>query len=235
MQNDGSISPVRVFFRSKWVRIILIIDILAVIVVIGVLIWNATKTATINFNVAPIDAKIQIDGRGEYYSGSYQVHPGNYTITISHDGLTTKTFNMDLKSGYSSTLTAFLSNNGNFDYYTYKNNYSSFEKLISIASKDDNSTTDHDTSAEQFIADFQHTLAIMDILPIKGYVYADSSVNSSTAGFAIRNGVSKEGCEMTACLIVNYYGKDYKPAVEKAIVDAGYNPADYQLLYERYN
>ena len=236
MQNDGSISPVRVFFRSKWVRIILIIDVLAVIAVIGVLIWNATKTATINFNIAPTDAKIQIDGRGEYYNGSYQVHPGKHTITISHDGLETKNFEIDLKSGYDTTLAAFLKGtNNSYEFYELKDNYESFQKLAQIAGKDNNITTDHDTSAEEFIADFQHTLTIMDTLPIKGYVYADPSVNSSTAGFAIRNGISKEGCEMTACLLVNYYGKDYESAVEKAITDAGYNPADYQLLYERYN
>lgn len=235
MQNDGSISPVRVFLRNKWVRLVLVIDILAIITVIGILIWNATKTAVINFNIAPVDAKIQIDGRGEYYNGSYQVHPGNHEITISHDGLTTKIFNLDLKSGYNTTLTTFLSDNGNFDFYTFKNNYTSFDKLAEIASKDNNITTDGDTSAEQFIDNFRNTLSIMEKLPIKGYVYADSSTNSSTAGFAIRNGISKEGCEKTACLLVNYYGKDFESAVADAITDAGYNPANYQIIYERYN
>lgn len=64
MQNDESVSPVRQFFRHKWVRLILALDVVAIVAVVGILIWNATKTATINFSVAPIDASIQIGGLG---------------------------------------------------------------------------------------------------------------------------------------------------------------------------
>lgn len=235
MQNDGSISPVQAFFRNKWVRLILIVDVIAVIVVIGFLIWNATKTAIINFSVAPLDAKIQIDGHGEYSNGSYNVHPGNHTITISHDGLTTKTFDLDLQSGYSTTITTFLSDNGNFDFYELKDNYGSFQKLAAIASAGDNLTTDHDTSAEQFIASLEHTLSILEILPIIGHIDANPEAGTFLAGFAIHDGENKAECEKTACLLVNYYGINYETAVTEAIKNTGYNPTDYQLVYERYN
>lgn len=235
MQNDGSISPVRAFLRNKWVRLVLIIDVIAIIAVIGILIWNATKTATINFNIAPVNAKIQIDGRGDYSNGTYRAQPGTHEITISRDGLTTKTFTLDLKSGYDATLTTFLSNNGNFEFYELKDNYESFQKLAEIASSSNNITTDHDTSAEQFISNLEQILSITDVLPIKGYVYAEPSVNSSTAGFAIRNGTGETECEKITCLLVNYYGKDYESAVMESIQDAGYNPTNYQIIYERYN
>lgn len=235
MQNDGSISPVRQFFRNKWVRIILAIDVLAILVVIGMIIWNATKTATINFDVAPIDAIIQIDGKGDYQNGTYHVHPGNHKITISHDSLTTKTFNIELQSGYSTALITFLSDNGNFSFYELINNYTSFEKLSSIASKENNITTDQDKTAEDFITNTKHIMSIMEKMPIKGYVYANNNANASSAGFTIRDGRSKMECQRAACLLVNYYGNGYEETVKKKITEAGYNPSDYQIIYERYN
>ena len=217
MQNDGSISPVKQIFRNKWVRIVLIIDAVILFVIIGVIIWDSTKNTTINFNVTPVDAKIQIDGQGEYSNGSYQIHPGNHTITINHDGLATKSFTMDLQSDYDTTLVTFLSNGTDFSFYTLKDNFSSFQKLVDIASKGNNLTTDQDSSAESFISDFQHKLSISKVLPIKGYVHGASGVSASTAGFTIREGGNNSGCEKIACLLVNYSGKGYEEEVMKKI------------------
>lgn len=235
MQNDGSVSAVSQFFRNKWVKTILILDALAIIAVIAVIIWNSTKTATINFNVAPVDASIQLGVLGGgYHNGTYQVHPGTYDVTVSRDGLTPKTFTLELEPGHDTTLTTFLSDEGNFDFYTFKDNYASFQKLVEIASEDNNLTTDQDPSAYEFIQKMTRILSINDILPIKGYVYGDPEVNASTAGFAIRNGAGKQECQKIACLLVNYYGDGYEEAVTKKIEAAGYDPANYQILYERY-
>lgn len=236
MQDNGSVSPIRAFLRNKWVRLILIIDVIAIITVIGVIVWNATKSTMINFNVTPIDAKIQIDGSGEYSNGSYRVHPGTHEITISHDGLVTKTFTLDLQSGYNTTLTAFLSGEGNnFEFYELKDNYASFEQLAAIASADNNITTDQDTSAEQFIQDIEYALSILEILPIRGYVYVDSQPNNSPAGFAILDGLNEEKCEKVACLLVNYVREGAESAIMKKIEETGYDPVDYQIIYERLN
>ena len=234
MQNDGSISPVKQIFRNKWVRIVLIIDVVILFVIIGVIIWDSTKNTTINFNVTPVDAKIQIDGQGEYSNGSYQIHPGHHTITINHDGFAAKSFTMDLQSDYDTTLVTFLSNGTDFSFYTIKDNFSSFQKLVDIASKGNNITTDQDYSAESFISDFQHKLSISKVLPIKGYVHGALGVSASTAGFAIREGGNNSECEKIACLLVNYYGKGYEEEVMKKIKETGYDPADYQIVYERY-
>ena len=235
MLNNGSISPVKQFLRNKWVRLVLVIDVIVVIAIIGILIFNASKTAIVSFNVAPIDAKIQLNGQGEYSDGSYQVLPGTYEITISHDNLTPKTFTLELKPNHETTLVAFLSDNGNFEFYKLMDNSASYQRLTEIASKSNNITTDHDTSAEQFISDFNQILSITKVLPIKGYVHADPSISASTAGFTIRDGRSKEECERIACLLVNYYGNGYEETVAEKIKEAGYNPADYQIVYERYN
>ncbi|MBR3228964.1 hypothetical protein IKF67_01895 [Candidatus Saccharibacteria bacterium] len=231
---DGNTSPLRVFFRKKWVRLVLIADVLIIIAIIVAFIIKASRVSTLNFNVTPLDATISVNGDTSYSNGAYSVSPGTYQITISHPDLETKTFTVNIDSHYVSTITTFLTDgNNNFDFYKLKENYGSLQKLIEIASAGNNTTTDHDTSAEDFIKDFKHILSIYEKLPIKDYIYAESTANASSAGFAIREG--KDGCEMTACLLVNYYGENFKDTVLEKIKEAGYNPSDYQILYERYN
>ena len=234
MQNDDIYdSPIKSFFKNKWVRFVLIVDIVIIIAIIVAFIINATKVSTIELNIAPIDATISINGNQNYENGSYSITPGTYEIKISREGLDSKTLTVDIPSHYYVTVSAFLSDDGSFEFYELKDNFRSFEKLREIASADNNITTDHDTSAESFIANLEHAMSIQELLPIKGYVYADPEANASTAGFAIRYG--GEGCKITACLLVNYYGKNYEQAVMEEIRSVGYDPADYQIIYERYN
>lgn len=233
MQNDGSISPVRAFLRNKWVRAILIIDVFAIIAVVGFIIWNATKTAIINFNVAPVDAKIQIDGRGEYYNGSYQVHPGTHEITISHDGLTTKTFTIDLQSGYNTTLAAFLKGEGdNFDFYTLKDNYSSFEKLAEIASNSNNITTDHDTSAQQFITDFQQNYQLyQSILPTEIYNYQEDDGMYTTTQYIVISANNSLECQKTLCIEAKMIISDDQNFIQNLLQERGFNLNYCEVTY----
>lgn len=235
MQNDGSVSAVKAFFRNRWVRAILIIDVLAIIAIVGVIVWNATKNSTINFNVTPIGAKIQIDGQGEYYNGSYQIHPGTHEITISHDSLTTKTFTLDLQPGYSTTLVAFLSNNGDFDFYTLKGNYGSFQKLAEIAAASNNLTTDQDTSAYQFIADYQQAYSLwQNNLPIEysDYGPADGGWTKLDKGVTIRTS-SDDDCQLTLCINAIYIGASID-FVNQLLIDNGFNLEDYEIKYKVY-
>jgi len=48
-----------------------------------------------------------------------------------------------------------------------------------------------------------------------------------------KRGVAKKECEKSACLIVKYYGKGYEDEVIRKIEKAGYDPEDYQIIYER--
>ena len=238
MQNDGHVSPLKKFLSNKWVKTIIIINATAIIIIVGILIFNATKTATINFNVAPIDAKIQIDGQGEYYNGSYQIHPGHHEFTISHEGLAAKTLALDLESGHNATIATFLSGeNHNFEYYELKNNYSSFQQLATIASTDNNITTDHDTSAEVFISDIQHSSQLMRILPIidktpssYGFNYG---INYAYDYLKIMDGSSKEACAKTLCLYITdtlERGEDFALSIIERL---GYNPDWFQIIYEK--
>ena len=255
MQNDGSaiissppsgnnfgtadnVSPLKQFFRNKWVKLIIAIDIIAVIAVIAILINNATKTAVINFNVAPVDAKIQLGGQGDYGNGSYQVHPGNYEITITRDGLEPKTFNLDLQSGYNTTLTAFLKGaNDNFDFYTYKVNYDSLQKLISIASEGNNQTTDQDSSAEAFIAGYQKAAQLYNMLPMIDKTpskYGEGAgINYEYDILKIADGSDLEKCSHVLCLYITDTSGEKEEFALSVIEKFGYNPNSYQIIYEK--
>lgn len=229
-------SPLRAFFRGKWVRVILVVDIAVIFIIIGILIWQATKVSVIDFNIAPVDAVISVNGSTNYSNGQFKVTPGAYEISISRDGLEPKTLSVNIEPQQVVTVTLFLAGIDNdFEFYELSDNFESYKKLKSIASADENITSDGDTSAEQFILDFEHRMSIFDVLPIKGYVYANPNIGASTAGFTIRNGQGGKKCEKIACILVNYYGSGYEDAVMGKIKEAGYNPDDYQYVYERYN
>lgn len=238
MYNEVNASPIKLFFHQKWVRIVLALDIIVIIIVIGIAIYNSMKTAVVTFNVTPIDATIFV-GNDIYENGTYKLSPGSYDVAIIHPDLDSKYFHLDL-AGDSSTLVAtFLSatdedGEASFDFYTLKSNYYSYQSLASMASKSDNKTTDHDPSAEDFIAKMEKTLSIFSKLPILGYVHADPTAKGPTAGFSIRNGADDKECTKIACLLVMNYGEGIKEAVAEKITESGYNPTDYEIFYERY-
>lgn len=231
---DKNVSPLQEFFRNKYIWTFLILDILAVIAVIGVFIRQSSKVSTITFNVVPIDATISVNGDKHYTNGQYKIAPGDYKIEISHEGLETKTLSVNIGTHNYTDVTVYLTSaDKSFDFYKQKKNYESYKKLKTIASNENNMTTDDDTSAQEFIGNYDQIISIMNKLPIKGYVYSSPNANMSSGGFTIENGQGKNECIQSACLLVRYHGKDYEQAVLDKIKEAGYNPDDYQIIYDK--
>ena len=231
---DGSI--VGDFFRNKWVRLILVLDIVAIIVIIAVAIVNSLKTAVIEFNVTPINSVISVNGDSSYSNGSYRFFPGTYEITVSREGLDPKTFILELGNNDVQTVALFLSNNGNFDFYALKENYSSFAKLAEIASAANNLTIDHDTSAEKFIEEFENNYALFDDLPIVDYTPSqyglDYGVRYQYDIFKIEDGRTAEECIKTLCLRITDTLVGRKYPVESILRNLGYDPDAYQIIYQ---
>ena len=236
MQNDGSSSRFKDFFSKRWVKAVFAVDVLALIAVIAVIIWNTTRTTVITFSVAPIDAKITLNGQGDYQNGTYKVHPGNYTVAISRDGLETKTFNLDLKSGDVAVLTVFLTGaENNLDFYELKNNYTSFQKLSEIASADNNKTTDHDTSAEEFIAKIQQLQDFYSTnLPFEYSEYGNSEDGRTILEYGITVRTSNEDtCQKFLC--IKAVGKNVDQIfISQLLTERGFNLEDYEVHYQLY-
>lgn len=236
MEDAGSESQVKNFFKNKWVRLVLVIDVLVIVFIIGVAIWNATKTATLIINVAPVDAKVQV-GSDVYSNGTYKVHPGTYDISVSKDGLDTKTFTVDVGANDAIDFAVFLkAGEKDFNYYTMMNNYESFRKLAEIASAVSNNTFDNDTSAEAFVTDFQkkYNLYESGVLPIEYTTYdVIDGTRVLTADVTIRRG-TEDICEKTLCLEALMALTNDNNLINNLLTDNGLNPADYEIHYKYY-
>ncbi len=236
MQNDGSYSRLKEFLSKRWVKAVFVADILVFIAIIAIIVWHTTKTAIITFSVAPVDAIITLNGQSDYKNGTYKLHPGNYKITISRDGLESKTFDLELDSDHVATVTTFLvGENNNFEFYELKDNYTSFQKLSEIASAGNNQTTDHDTSAEEFIAKFQGLQSFYSAnLPFEYSEYGNSTDGRTTLEYGITVRTSNEDtCQKFLCIKV--VGKNTeKTFINQLLTERGFNLEDYEIHYQLY-
>lgn len=117
MYDVQNLSPLQAFLRSKWVRVVLVVDVLLVLLLIGVAIFQNTKTATVDILTVPSVAKVKIGG-GEYESGAYRIHPGDYEATVYADGFVTKTVPVEARAGEISKVWVYLvPEEGNLNYY----------------------------------------------------------------------------------------------------------------------
>ncbi len=232
-------SSVAEFFRNKWVRLIIILDIIAIIVVVIFTVFNVMKTSVLYFNITPLDATISVNGDSNYANGSYRMLPGDYEIAISHEGMTTKTFNVELGGDSIVNIVTYLAGeDGGFEFYELRDNYSSYVELAGIASAENNVTTDGDTSAEEFVAEMEERLSLMDKLPLVRQIpHLLSNGARHIDRILVENGVEmlEDGCTSILCLYADYYDDgaidDYKQAVKDLIIEAGYNPIDYEIIY----
>ena len=202
-----------------------VIDIIVTIITIGIAIWDTAKTVTLVLNVAPIDSTIQINS-ATYRNGTYRIHPGTYDVVVSHDGLDSKTFTLDLPANHSVTFSVFLKS-GSDDVSFYENieNYSSYQKLAEIAGQGSNQTYDHDTSAEAFVTKFDKNYQLMqEQLPVEYYDYRDDP-NASPRYTTLKNIAVYAGteCQKTLCLKIKVNVSDEKDFVTKLLKEKGFD------------
>ena len=227
------------FFRNKWVRLILILDAMAVVAFLIFMIMNVMKTSVLYLDVTPVDAQILVNG-SEYTSGSYKVMPGTYEVEISHEGMATKSFTVELGGDTIANITTFLvGEDGGFGFYELKKNYGSFTKLAEMVGAGDDKTTDHDASAEEFIARAEEDLNIYEsgVLPIKYHEYKDGDTGGEiTKEIVIWNGNVADGdeCEKFLCLDVMMLYTDDVELVKKMLEEKGYRAGDYEIIYNVY-
>ena len=234
MQDDVMLSPLQAFFRNKWVRLFLVVDVVLLLILILILIWQTTKVSTIKLNVVPFDSTITINGKSGFTNGEYSITPGTYQVTISHDNLETKTLAVDISPKNVVSVTTFLSDTDKtFDFYKLRKNLDSFNSLKEIASSENNLTTDHDTSAETFIQKFQTNYTDFTTkLPIE---YRESTGYGET--LSIQKNITLKAaydCDLTLCIQALVVGTDSKEFVDNLLRDKGINLEDFEIEYKFY-
>ena len=223
------------FIRNKIVWLFFAIDVIIIIAIIALSINNATKDATIVFNITPTDASITLNGQGGYESnGTYQIHPGEYTIVISRDGLDSKTFNVDLDHGTNTTITTYLTQGGNVDFYKQRSQLSSFNKLRELATSNNNSTTDQDTSAYDGISNFYADQLSMSSLPINETYYENTDSGRKLVYDVTIRKADNENCQTWLCLEALVLGTDDQSVVTDILNARRFKVEDYEIQYKMY-
>lgn len=227
-------SPLALLFRNKVVRIVLIVDVIIALVIIGIAIAKSMKTSTLTLNIVPIDATILVDGK-KYQNNSYSFFPGSHKVEISHPDLDTKTFDITLEPGHNFAITTFLKKGDDLRFYLLRDNLSDFYDLEDIASAGNNSTYDHDTSAETFIT---NTRAALDLynneLPIEYQEYEENEYGESPViDITIKQNYAQE-CQTYLCIKAFILGAADKAFANKLLTNAGFKLEDYEISYNTY-
>lgn len=98
--------------KLKWLLIggITLFILVIVGISVGNIIWNNIYSATFNFMVAPADSKISANDE-LMKNGMNKMKPGEYEITISHDGFEPETRSVILEKGSIEDVFAILNPN----------------------------------------------------------------------------------------------------------------------------
>ena len=237
MQEGTERSLLSNFFHNKWVLLFLCFNAILIIAVIAIAVYNNTMSAIITFNIAPIDAKISVNGNDKYKNGSFRFHPGKYNVVISRDGLDSKSFDLEL-DGYSSTVvTCYLSaNNGDdFSFYEKNKNNLSALKLISMLSSDEEQIFDKDYSAKGFVSEYGAVLdAFNNNLPVGDIVRK----SPDEGGELISNIIIQkdDSCSKYICVMVQAFGyEDVEKVVGEMLGEAGFNMKYVEVKYASNN
>lgn len=220
------------FFRNKWVRTILALDVLIVVAIILVFFMKP-RNALITLNVVPYDSTIMINGK-EYENGTYAFEPGNYNIEISHDNLEPKNLDVSFGSGQDVTIAIFLKGkDDSLDFYTLKENLQHFYDLEDIAASWSNTTYDKDSSAEGFITKIRKALDLYNsVLPIDHQEYKTTDRGQKlTMDITIKKDLDSE-CKTFLCLKALMALTDDKEFVKSLIKKKGMELEDYEIYYK---
>lgn len=218
---------------------LIVVSILLILVFVVIIpaTQKANQVTTMEFGVAPVSATIDVDGK-TYNSGVYEgFAPGTYTATITATGFETKTVEFTVVEHQANTLFTYLYNpEEGFDYFLKS------DTDIATLSKID------DPEVQEWLAAYNQTLTIRDQLPVdvlfeysQPYQYTDASGNvvidarPATNEVQISDGSAMTGCVYTFCLWVDLGSVTQEvaaPFVEEEIINLGYNPDDYYIIYQ---
>ena len=183
-----------------------------VILVISAL--NIRPSVEVELLVAPSSASTTIDGK-IYQNGKFNLESGEHQVHIEKEGFITQDFSFNT-SLTTKIYTYLRQTDGSFSWY--QNHPEDGLLLTQIG----------DYLADQETSSYAKKYPIMEALPI---IYANYDKNYNYTEFRIDGG-KFDGCNSDFCIkITDSTGGNLDLAKSK-IKDAGFNPDDFQILYE---
>lgn len=206
--------------QHKIISLMIFLNVVALLLVTLAIVIHNSKTATIDLLVAPSDAVVELNGARYDNLKSHNITPGSYNVKISMDGMQTKEFNIELVDGEFERIWAYLlDDNGGFGYYMSHPDDAAI--LNDVA----------DEEVKEFLAEYNRLNSIQEVLPLQYSNTFDENV-TEIVSISVRWGIDDECKEKAYCLIVHdFTGKNTEKALQ-LIRDAGFNPDDYELVYE---
>lgn len=190
--------------------------LVSLIFITGILVVTAISlnpTSEVEVLVAPSSATITINGK-VYKNGTYKLPRGNVSVKIEKDGFTPKNYTFNTST-----------NNKLYDYLTQDGSLSWYETHSDDAII---LTTIGDYEADMLSSSFTEKNPISKELPL---IVAEYNSNDEYVEFRIDGG-KLEDCDRDFCLkITDSTGDNLEYAREK-IRELGYNPNDFEIVYE---
>lgn len=193
--------------------------IVLVIAAIILFIQDTKRTATLEITVAPSFAKVEIDGKTYKTSGVERLEPGHYSVKVSADDFTPKETEIDLTNGETTQLMlALMPTDGSMQWYI--DHPSEMMILNTIG----------DAEALKTANNYHELYPISKALPII-VVEVDKTTYAWTE-YRIDGGTF-EGCKnKDFCVKITDSTGGNKDTAYAKIRASGYNPDDYEVIYE---
>lgn len=189
-----------------------------IIFVITSYIINSTYSATLSTTIAPSTAVLTIDGKTYKINQTIKLKPAdNITATISAEGFETQEVSISLTKDETTTLALYLTpEDGDLSWYYSRPAENSL--LLTVGG----------IQAAEAAREYAEKYPISEILPITftetDPFWAEYSINGGAFSDCKDN---KEFC----IIITDTTGK-YRDRAIKAIQDKGFNPNDYEIIYQ---
>lgn len=201
-------------------KFLLLFSIVAIIVIaisaIVLTIINSQKSATIQIIVAPTTATVKIDGHQFKTEDTVHYYPGNFTAEISATGFTSQTLDLELVADQEAHLYIALEPTAdNADYYE--------QHLIDANRRQ----AVYDASYQLGSDEYATKYPIVTILP---YSYSAEDQFGDPIGYRIDYG-KFDNCISDFCLQITGYLKSNLEEAKNYIKSKGFNPDDYQILF----
>ncbi len=210
--------------KVKKILAVTIAVLLLIIILVNIIIpsiANERQATYLDIAVAPVVAKISIDGE-EVSAGVSEITPGDHIIELSAENFEPKTVSISIKKHEDQSIVEYLKNTSIGMEYYLKNT----EDIAILRKYLDTHTNDADL--ENFISQYDNLIKIRENLPIVlNYKNGDNMVFGE-----ITDGTSEKECDMAFCLKVNM-SEEYSWRVEEAMCDAGYDSTKYRVIYEK--
>lgn len=192
--------------------------VVLVVFIITLAIINSKKSSTLHSIIAPSFATLTINDKTYHPNRDIQLEPGNIEVTISADGFQSKTFQLELSANSTTNLYEYLTpNDGDISWY-YQNDKEN--ELF-------NQVTD--ALSDQQAAIYREKYPITALLPIS--VVELNKDTYTMKEYRIDVG-EFSNCKTDFCLkITDMTGGNQEAAYNK-LRENGYNPADYEIIYE---